>query len=162
MPKTLVLHPSDFEIEETADLVVTRHPGDHLLDQLVAPDLLTERLALASVFHRRVEAGSDSAGGARGHGEAAVVEAAHGDLEPITFVADPILLGHLDGGHENRANVAGSNAEAIRDRLASPRLSAVRSVQHEGGDASAPRCGTGLRAYEQQDGRGLLRRPDLL
>src|SRR5260370_24911182 len=89
MPKTLVLHPSDFEIEQTADLVVTRHPGDHLLDQLVAPDLLTERLALASVFHRRVEAGSDSARGARGHGEAAVVEAAHGDLEPLPFVAEP-------------------------------------------------------------------------
>src|SRR5258708_24761135 len=100
MPKTLVLHPSDFEIEETADLVVTRHPGDHLLDQLVAPDLLTERLALASVFHRRVEAGSDSAGGAPGHGEAAVVAAAPRDLEPIAFLADPVPLRHPHAPHQ--------------------------------------------------------------
>src|SRR5260370_14267503 len=54
VPKALVLHPRAFEIEEAADLVVTRHPGAHLLYQCVAPDLVTERLALASAFDRRV------------------------------------------------------------------------------------------------------------
>src|SRR5260370_6500805 len=149
VPKALVLHPRDFEIEEAADLVVTRHPGDHLLYQLVAPDLLTERLALASVFDRSVEAGSDGAGGARGHGEAAVGEAAHGDLETITFVADPISLGHLHVGHEDRAHVTGANAEAIRDRLGAQRLPAGGSVEHEGGDAPAPGFWSGLGDYEQ-------------
>src|SRR5713101_8860828 len=131
MPKALVLHPRHLEIEEAADLVVTRHLRDHLLDQLVAPDLLAERLALASVFDRRVEAGSDGAGSAGRYGEAAVVEAAHGDLEPITFVADPISLGHLHVRHEDRAHVTGANAEAIRDRLGAQGLAAGGSVEHE-------------------------------
>src|SRR5882672_8104817 len=40
VPDSCVLHPSDLEVQEPADLVVARHARDHLLDQLVATDLL--------------------------------------------------------------------------------------------------------------------------
>src|ERR1700736_5996985 len=83
VPEALVLHPRDLEIQEAADLVVARHPGDHLLDELVPTDLLSERLPLARVLHRRVEASAHRAGGPSGNCEAAVVEAAHRDLEAI-------------------------------------------------------------------------------
>src|ERR1700674_1498926 len=76
-----VLHPRDLEIKKAADLVVARHAGDHLLDKLVAADLLAEGLALARVLHRRVKAGADRSSGAGGDGKATVVEAAHRDFE---------------------------------------------------------------------------------
>src|SRR6266571_3628082 len=104
-----VLHPGDFEVEQAADLVVARHARDHLLDELVAADLLAERLALARVLDRGVEACPDGPGRARGDRVAAVVEAAHRDLEAVALVADAIRLRNLDVAHEDRAYVARAN-----------------------------------------------------
>jgi len=42
VPHALVLHPRDLKVEKAADLVVARHAGDHLLDELVAANLLAE------------------------------------------------------------------------------------------------------------------------
>src|SRR5207245_9879126 len=90
LSRALFLHPSHVLIEEAADLVVAEHAGDHLLHELVPADLLAERLALARIFHRRVQTCSNRARGAGGDREAAVVEAAHRDLESVSLVADAV------------------------------------------------------------------------
>src|ERR1700674_793595 len=107
-----VLHPRDLEIEQAADLVVAGHARDHLLDKLVTADLLAKGLALARVLHRGVEARPYRAGRSGGHRVAAVVEAAHGDLESIALIADPVRLRDLEIGHEDRADVTRADAEA--------------------------------------------------
>src|SRR5437773_1820898 len=124
-----VLHPPDLEIEQAADLVVARHARDHLLHELVAAYLLAECLALARVFDRRFESFTHGAGRPGGDREAAVVEAAHGDLETVALVADAVRFGHFHVAHENRADIAGANAEAVLDRFGAQRLAARLPVE---------------------------------
>src|SRR5258708_39843643 len=108
-----VLHPADLEVEQAADLVVTSHSRDHLLHQLVAADLLTKGLSFFRVLHRSVQTCAHRAGRAGGDREAAVVEAAHRDLETVTFIADPVCLRNLDVAYEDRTDVACADAEPV-------------------------------------------------
>src|SRR5712671_6704989 len=86
VPRARVLHPADLEVQEPADLVVPRHAGDHLLNQLVATDLLAERLAFARVFHGSVEACAHGSGRAGRDRVPPIVETAHSDLESVALV----------------------------------------------------------------------------
>jgi len=45
-------------------------------------------------------------------------------LQAIALVANPVRLGHLDVGHEDRADIAGADAEPVFDRLGAQRLAA--------------------------------------
>src|ERR1700674_965187 len=133
-----VLHPRDLEIKEAADLVVARHARDHLLDKLVAANLLAKGLALARVLHRGVEARAHRAGRSGGHRVAAVVEAAHGDLETVALIADPVRLRNLEIGHEDRADVTGADAEAVFDRLRAQRLAACVAAGNKSRTPTTP------------------------
>src|SRR5438552_641165 len=145
-----VLHPCDFEIQQAADLVIARHLSDHLLDQLVAPDLLAEGLSLARVFDRRVETRAHCARCTGGDGETPVVETAHRDLEAIALITDSVRLRHLEVGHEDRADVARTYAQSILDRLGAQRTAASLTVEHERGNAAPTRLGIGLGEDEQE------------
>ena len=69
-----------------------------------------------------------------GDREAAIVEAAHGDLETVALVADSVGLRHLDISHEDRADVTRPDTEAILDRFGPQALAASSASEHEGGD----------------------------
>src|SRR4026207_1229606 len=87
---TLVLEPRGLHDEELRRLVAEHHLRDHVLDELLLADRLPEGLALARVGAPPLEAGADDAAGPGGHGEAALVEAVHGDLEALALVADEV------------------------------------------------------------------------
>src|SRR5713101_7727114 len=120
-----------------------------------------EGLAFASVFHRCIKAGADRARRAGGDREAPVVEAAHCDLETVALIADPVLLGHLDVGHEDRAHVTRPDAEAILDWFGSQRWPTFGAVEHEGGDAAASGLWVCLGENEQEVGGVRVRNPHL-
>ena len=162
MSRPDVLHPGHLEVKEPADLVVARHARDHLLDELVAPDLLAEGLPLTRVFDRRIQAGTDSAGCARRDGVAPVVEAAHRDLETVAFVTDSIRLGHLDIAHEDRPHIAGADSQTILDRLGAQGLAAGLAVEHERRDATIAGFRIRLREHEQEVRGVSVGDPDLL
>src|SRR5918996_135535 len=86
-----VLKPGRLHHEELRRLVVEHHLGDHVLDELVLPDRLPERLPLARVLNGALQAGPDDAAGARCDREAALVEAIHGDLEAPALLSDEVL-----------------------------------------------------------------------
>ena len=52
---------------------------------------------------------------ARGDGEAALVEAVHGDLEALALLADEVLGRHLDVLEEELAGRARPDAELVLD-----------------------------------------------
>src|SRR3954453_6026608 len=82
----LVLHPRGLHDEKLRRLVAEDHLRDHVLHELVAADLLAERLALAGVLDGALEAGSDPAAPPPGDQEAALVEGVHRDLESFAFL----------------------------------------------------------------------------
>src|ERR671930_485360 len=92
----LVLEPRRLHDEQLRRLVREHHLRDHVLDELVLADRLTERLPLARVLDRALEAGPDHAAGAGGDGEAALVEPVHRDLEALALLADQVLGRELD------------------------------------------------------------------
>jgi hypothetical protein len=79
--------------EEPPDLGPLGHVRQHLLDQLVAADLLAERLALVGVGDARIQAGPREPDRAGSDAEAALVDGAHGDEEPLALLADPVSSG---------------------------------------------------------------------
>ncbi len=79
-------------------------------------DLLAERLALAGVLERRVEARPGQADRARRDGVAAVVDSAHGDLEALALLADAVLQRHAHVVEVDLAGIAGVDAELALDR----------------------------------------------
>src|SRR3954464_14033961 len=95
-PPTLVLHPRRLHHEQLRRLVAEHHLRDHVLHELVLPDLLAERLALAGVLDGTLETRADDAASSRRDREAPLVEAVHRDLEALTLLADEVLRRDLD------------------------------------------------------------------
>src|SRR5207302_724783 len=92
----LVLHPRGLHDEELRGLVREHHLRDHVLYELVLPDRLTERLALAGIFDRALQARADDPTRPGGDREAPLIERVHRDLETLAFLADQILRRNLD------------------------------------------------------------------
>ena len=160
VPDALVLHPRGLEDEELRRLVAEDHLGEHVLDELVLPDRLTERLALACVLDRPLEARPDDAARSCSDGEAALVEAVHRDLEPLALLADQVLGGHLDVLEEELAGRAGPDAELV---LRLGRREAGRALlQDERRDALVLRGRVRLREDERVVGDGGVGDPVLL
>src|SRR5688572_29169440 len=89
-------------------------------------DLDAERLALPGVADAGVAAGAYEAGGAGGHGEPALVEREHRDLEPLTFASHQVLGRHFHVVQLEEAGVAREDAPLLRERAArEPRESAL-------------------------------------
>src|SRR5438552_14617615 len=88
---SLVLHPRGLHDQELRRLVAEHHLRDHVLDELVLADRLTERLSLARVLDRALQAGTRDAASPRGDREAALVEPVHRDLEALALLADQVV-----------------------------------------------------------------------
>src|SRR5256714_7635088 len=86
--QALVLEPRRLHHEQLRGLVAEHHLRDHVLDELVTPDRLTERLPLARVLDRALEAGADHPARTGGDREASLVETVHRDLESLALLAD--------------------------------------------------------------------------
>ena len=77
------------------------------------PIACAERLPLARVLDRALEARAHDAARARGDREAALVERVHRDLEALALLADQVLGRHLDVLEEELAGRAGPDAELV-------------------------------------------------
>src|SRR5581483_2810759 len=86
---------------------------DHVLHELVLADRLTERLALARVLDRTLEARTDDAARTGGDREPSLVERVHRDLEPLALFADQVLGGHLDVLEKELAGRARPDPELV-------------------------------------------------
>src|ERR687888_1594955 len=160
VPAPLVLHPRCLHDEELRGLVAEHHRGDHVLDELVLPDRLAERLPLARVLDRALEAGADDAACSRSDREAALVEPVHRDLEALSLLADQVLGRELDVLEEELAGRAGPDAELV---LRVRRREAGRALlDDEGGDALVLRGRVRLREDERVVGDRGVRDPVLL
>ena len=129
-------------------------------DELVAADLLAERLPLARVLDRALEARADHAARARGDREAAVVERVHRDLEALALLADQVLGRHLDVLEEELARRARPDPELVL--LVARREARHPLLEHERADALVRRGRIGLREDERVVGDGRVRDPVLL
>src|SRR5207237_6387324 len=109
----LVLHPRRLHDEQFRSLVAEHHRRDHVLDELVAADLLPERLSLARVLDRALEARAHDAARAGGDREPTLVESVHRDLEPPALLADQVVGRHLDVLEEELARRAGPHSELV-------------------------------------------------
>src|SRR3954447_21387833 len=142
----LVLHPRGLHDEQLRRLVAEHHLRDHVLHELVAADLLPERLALARVLDGALEARAHDAARARRDGEAALVERVHRDLEALPLLADEVLRRHLDVLEEELPGRAGPDPELVL-RVAG-RDSLPLALDDERRDALVLRGGVGLREDE--------------
>jgi len=72
-----------------------------------------ESVALFGVFDAVFQAGADATGRSGGDGVAPVIQAAHGDVEALALLAQPVLEGHLDILHDDAAGRAGAHAQLV-------------------------------------------------
>ena len=94
-------------------------------------DRLAEGLALVGVLDAGVEAGAGEPDRAGADGEAALVDAAHGDLEALALLADAVLDRDADVVEGELAGVASADAQLALDRAGRETLHAA--LEHEGG-----------------------------
>src|SRR5207244_10267971 len=105
------------------------------LNRLVLRDGDVERLADLRVVARLFESRAPDADGLRGDADAAAVEGAHGDLEPLALLAEAVGDRDFHVLEEDGAGRAGADAEVLV-RLLSQETRRLRVDDEEIGRAS--------------------------
>ncbi len=102
--------------EQPGRLQPRDRPRDHLLDQLMLADRLSERFALIGIGHAGIERRPRQPKRTGGDGKPALVDAAHRDLEPFAFFPDPVLDRYPDVVEGQLARIPRPDSELALDR----------------------------------------------
>src|SRR6478609_99396 len=158
--QALVLEPGRPPDEQPAHLGPGRHLGDHLLDQLVLADLLSEGVPLVGVAHRCVETRLGKADRTSRDREPTLVDRAHRDRKTLALLADPVLDRDRHVVEIDQPRIARPDPELAVERAG--RQPGHPALEHEGGHALVLLAPVDRGEDQEMVGDVRQRDPDLL